>query len=93
MTFTIHKEAPKDKLVTMGKADKELEMTKEKEPVADYYPPGTTEPIVRPDNVPDPAAKTGVDVVSEEPADKQGPVGAKGEPKEEPKTKPVGKKK
>ena len=27
-----------------------------KEPVADYYPPGATEPIVRPDHVPAPEA-------------------------------------
>lgn len=78
MTFTIHEEAPKTKLVTMGQADKEIEMAKE--PVRDYYPPGVTEPIVRPDNIPDPAAKAAVDTISEEPADKAGPVGAKGEP-------------
>lgn len=33
-----------DKVITMGK-----------QPVADYYPPGATEPIVRPPGIPAPA--------------------------------------
>jgi hypothetical protein len=45
MPFTIHKEPDKDRRIVMGKAD---------EPVADYYPPGATEPIVRPADVPAP---------------------------------------
>ena len=81
MPFTIHREAPKVKLITLGQADKEIEMGKE--PVADYYPPGATEPIVRPDNVPEPAANAEV----EEPADKP----AKDEPQKA--AKPNGKKK
>jgi hypothetical protein len=35
-----------DKVITMGKKD---------EPVADYYPPGATEPQVRPAHIPPPA--------------------------------------
>jgi hypothetical protein len=35
-----------DKVIVMGK-----------QPVADYYPPGATEPIVRPDNIPAPEAE------------------------------------
>lgn len=41
MPFEIKKEQPKDTLVTMGQADKEIEYE-------DYYPPGATEPIRRP---------------------------------------------
>lgn len=89
MTFTIHREAPKAKLVTMGQGEKEMG----KEPVADYYPPGTTEPIVRPAHIPDPALKNavespeGAEIVSKEPASKAGPVG-----KDEPKGKDTKKK-
>lgn len=45
MPFTIHREPEKDKVITMGQAD---------QPVADYYPPGATEPIVRPAHIPAP---------------------------------------
>jgi len=65
----------------MGKGD---------EPVADYYPPGTTEPIVRPANIPDPAAKAGVETIKEEPASKPGAVGSGEEQKA---ARPVAKKK
>lgn len=41
MPFEIKKEQPKDKLVTMGQANKEIEYE-------EYYPPGATEPIRRP---------------------------------------------
>lgn len=78
MPFTIHKEAPKVKLVTMGQADKEIEMAKvsyETHPELYQLRPGTTEPELK-----NPEA-AGVSVISEEPASKAGPVGAKGEPR------------
>lgn len=83
VTFTIHKEAPKTKIITTGQGDRDMG----KEPVADYYPPGATEPIVRPSHIPDPAAKTAVETVSEESPAKNGPVG-----KDEPKGKDTKKK-
>lgn len=82
----IHREAPKAQLVTMGQANKEIKTMADK-PKADYYPPGATEPIVRPANIPDPAAKAGVETISEESASKGGPVGAKGEPRKAETTK------
>lgn len=68
MTLEIHEEPKKDRLITLGKADQPIE------PVADYYPPGATEPIVRPAHIPAPEPK-------EEP--KEEPTGAKEEVKEE----------
>lgn len=78
MTLTIHREAPKAKLITMGQADKEIEMAKvsfETNPELYHLRPGTTEPELK--NPED----AGADVISKEPADKAGPVGAKGEPR------------
>lgn len=90
MPLTIHKEAPKTKLVTMGQADKEIEMPKEvsyeTHPELYQLRPGTTEPELKPGI----DSTAGVDVIKKEPADKPGPVGAKGEPK--PSTAPAKKK-
>lgn len=81
MTFTIHKEAPKTKLVTMGKADKEIDMAKEptyeSNPELYHYPSGATEPVLK-NAIESPE---GAETISKEPAGKGGPVGAKGEPK------------
>jgi hypothetical protein len=43
MPLTINYAKHEDKVITMGKQ------------VADYYPPGATEPIVRPAHIPPPA--------------------------------------
>lgn len=51
MGLEIHEEPKKDRIITMGQADKPVE------PVADYYPPGATEPIVRPAHIPAPEPK------------------------------------
>lgn len=92
MTFTIHKEAPKVKLVTMGQADKEINMAKgvsfETHPDLYHLRPGTTEPELKPGI----DSTAGADVVSKEPADKAGPVGARAEPRKAEETK-VSKKK
>jgi len=45
MPLIINHVKQEDKVIVMGK----------KEEVADYYPPGATEPIVRPADVPPPA--------------------------------------
>jgi len=95
MGFTIHKEAPKTNLVTVGQGKKEITMGKEptyeSNPELYHYRPGTTEPELKPTT----DGTVGADVVSKEPADKAGPVGAKEAPKPEPKAepKPVAKKK
>ena len=81
MPFTVHKEAPKTKLVTMGQADKEIEMSKgvsfETHPDLYHFRPGTTEPELKPGV----DSTAGAEVIKKEPADKAGPVGAKGEPR------------
>jgi hypothetical protein len=74
MPLTIH-ELPKqkDKVITMGKAN---------EPVADYYPPGVTEPQVRPADVPAP----------EKPAEPKPAEPKPAEPKPKPEPEPEKKK-
>lgn len=79
MPFTIKEEAPKAQLVTMGQANKEIEMAKdvsyETHPELYHLRPGTTEPELKnPESA-------GADVIKKEPADKAGPVGAEGKPK------------
>jgi hypothetical protein len=66
---------PQGEVITMGK-----------QPVADYYPPGATEPIVRPDNVPAEPEPEGV-ITGDE---KTAPV--KKEPAKEPTKAPAKKK-
>ena len=86
MGFTIHKEAPKTILVTMGQGDREMGKeppSYEKNPELYHYRPGTTEPeLVNPVDNPE-----GAETISKEPASKAGPVGAKGEPKADNKKK------
>jgi hypothetical protein len=63
-TLEIKREQPKVKVITMGQQDKEIEYE-------EYYPPGTTEPILRekqPGNAPS-SPRSALGVVSEERAE------------------------